>query len=344
MNSAAQLKPLEQSLSDADSAPKLSSPLTADVSILIVNWNGKEMLRSLLDSIEANRGDLRAQTIVVDNASADASAEMVAEEFPQVRLIRNDQNVGFARANNQAAKLAEAPILILLNNDTVVLDESLQTLVRYLREHPDAIAVGPRTLDSNGNPHSSGRNLPNLSALLHSVHLIKWTRGSRRSYRAYREGGRDAGREGPVPQLDAACFAIRRSAFEKCGGFDEGYEFGVEDVDLCARLAPLGTIYYLPTAQIRHLGRVSSRANRNLVSRGYFCGWARYLRIHHGRTSAWFYKLVTTLDIPLRLGVLGVRWLKHWERGRANERKRTTANIRSLLWFTCTSLPRFWWS
>ena len=344
LDAATKFVALGGSQSDANCRPDMSSALQPDVSILIVNWNGKEMLRGLLRSIEESRLDLQTQTIVVDNASSDGSADMVEQEFPAAQLVRNKRNAGFGRANNQAAKLAEAPVLILMNNDTVMLPGSLQTLVRFLREHPEVVAVGPQTLDGDGHPHCSGRNLPNLPAVLHSIHLIKWTRTSRKSYRIYRDTGRDPNREGPVPQLDAACLAIRRGAFEQCGGFDEGYEFGVEDVDLCARLAPMGTIYYLPGAQIQHYGRVSSRANRNLVNRGYICGWARYLRKHHGRMAAWFYKLAATLDLPLRLSVLSLRWLKHWERGRAAELQRTTANLRATVWFTCTSLPRFWWS
>jgi N-acetylglucosaminyl-diphospho-decaprenol L-rhamnosyltransferase len=315
-----------------------------DLAILIVNWNGGEMLRDLLLSIDKNRGDLRLQTIVVDNASRDGSTAMLETDFPQVRLIRNFENLGFGRANNQAAKEADAPILLMLNNDTVMLPGAMQKLMDFLGRHSEVVAVGPKMLDGNGRPQTSGRNLPSLPAVLHSLHVTKWMGMSRRAYKQYRKTEHDPGCEGPVPQVDAACLAIRRSVFEECGGFDEGYEFGVEDVDLCVRLAKLGTIYYLPEAEVQHYGRVSSRANRFLANRGYFCGWARYLRKHHGRGSAWFYKLATTLDMPVRMSILSVRWLSHWERGKRTELRRTSANLRSLAWFTLTSLPRLWWS
>jgi GT2 family glycosyltransferase len=328
---------------DGGSAIVASAP-PADLAVLIVNWNGGEMLRALLQSIEANRSDLQLQIIVVDNASSDGSVEMVQKEFPHIRLILNRENKGFAQANNQGAKEATAPILLMLNNDTVMLPGSMQRLVEFLRANPNVVAVGPKMLDGNGRPQTSGRNLPNLAAVLHSLHVTKWMGMSRRSYRQYRQTERDPGTEGPVPQVDAACLAIRRNVFEQCGGFDEGYEFGVEDVDLCARLAGLGAIYYLPEAQIQHYGRVSSRANRRLVNRGYFCGWARYLRLHHGRKAAWLYKAAATLDMPVRMSILSVRWLSHWERGRTMELRRTSANLSSLAWFALTSLPRLWWS
>jgi GT2 family glycosyltransferase len=329
----------------SDGGPFVSTPTAAsDLAILIVNWNGGDMLRDLLQSIESTHADLRIETIVVDNASADASPEMVASEFPQARLIRNARNLGFARANNQAAKASTAPILLMLNNDTVMRPGAMQKLVEFLRTHPDVVAVGPKMVNADGHPQTSGRNLPNLPAVLHSLHVTKWMGFSRRSYRHYRKTERDPDCEGAIPQLDAACLAIRRSAFDHCGGFDEAFEFGVEDVDLCVRLASLGIIYYLPNAEIQHLGRVSSRANRNIVNRGYFCGWARYLRKHHGRGSAWLYKIATTLDMPVRMSILSVRWLSHWERGKRAELQRTSTNLRSLAWFTLTSLPRLWWS
>jgi N-acetylglucosaminyl-diphospho-decaprenol L-rhamnosyltransferase len=320
------------------------SALVADLAILIVNWNGGDMLRDLLLSIDQTRCGLRVETIVVDNASHDGSPELIESEFPHVRLIRNHRNLGFARASNQAAKAAAAPILLMLNNDTVMRPGAMQKMLDFLATHPDVVAVGPKMVDGNGNPQTSGRNLPNLPAILHSVHVIKWIGATRRAYRDYRKNERDPDCEGAVPQLDAACLAIRRSAFEQCGGFDEGFEFGVEDVDLCIRLAAQGAIYYLPEAQILHFGRVSSRANRTLVHRGYYCGWARYLRKHHGRSCALFYKFAATLDMPVRISILTVRWLSHWERGKRAELRRTTANLRSLALFTLTSLPRLWWS
>ncbi len=200
------------------------------LSILIVNWNGKEILRNLLASIERARGDLLVQTIVVDNASADGSAELAAAEFPGVILHRNGQNLGFARGNNQAARSAAAPLLLLLNNDTIVRAGALQKLVQFMNENPDVVAAGPRLIGADGKPQRSGRNLPTVAALLNSIQFLKWTGLFRRAYRQYRSEGFDPEKEGTVAQLAAAALVIRRDGFERIGGFDEGFAFGVEDV------------------------------------------------------------------------------------------------------------------
>jgi N-acetylglucosaminyl-diphospho-decaprenol L-rhamnosyltransferase len=314
---------------------------TPQLSILIVNWNGRDMLRNLLASISATAGDLAIQTIVVDNASADQSPEMVASEFPDVTLDRNTENTGFARGNNQAARLATAPMLLLLNNDTVVRPGALQTLVQFMDDHPQAVAAGPKLIGADGKPQRSGRNLPTVPALLNSIQFLKWTGIFRPAYRRYRREGFDPETPGAIGQLAAAALIIRREDFEKCAGFDESFPFGVEDVDLCQRLQAFGTIQYVPQAEIEHLGRISSRANRGFVYRNYECGWARYLRKHHGRVAAVLYKTLVTLDLPFRLIALSIQYLIQTV---ANPEKstRTRDLLNATAGFFATGLPAFW--
>src|SRR6266550_1435740 len=121
-------------------------PAPPDVSVCIVNWNGRDMLRNLLASLRDAEPALRLQTIVVDNASTDDSLDRVPADFPAVALVRNDRNVGFARANNQAAERATGRYLFFLNNDTIVYPGAIGKLVRFLDEHPSYSAVGPRLI------------------------------------------------------------------------------------------------------------------------------------------------------------------------------------------------------
>jgi N-acetylglucosaminyl-diphospho-decaprenol L-rhamnosyltransferase len=315
---------------------------TPQLSILIVNWNGRDMLRKLLASIDASRGDLVVQTIVVDNSSADGSAEMVGEEFPNVVLRRNADNIGFARGNNQAARDAGAPLLLLLNNDTVLRAGAMQTLVRFMDEHPDVAAAGPKLVGGDGKPQRSGRNLPTVAALLNSIQFLKWTGIFRSAYRRYRREGFDPEKPGPIGQLAAAALIVRREAFERCGGFDESFGFGVEDVDLCRRLIESGSIHYVPEAQIEHLGRVSSRANRGFVYRNYECGWARYISKHHGRAAALLYKFLVTLDLPIRLIGLSIGYGIQRLAGRREKSGRTMDLLKAMAGFAATGLPAFW--
>ena len=164
----------------------------------------------------------------------------------------------------------------------------------------------------------------------------------KRAYRRYRRGDFDPDRPGPSQQLAAAALMVRADQNRACGGWDERFPFGVEDVDYCARLGALGSIYYLPQARIEHLGRISSRANRAFVYRGYECGYARYLGKRHGRGAALVYKILISLDMPVRVLALagqmtGNAMLGRWDRARRARQRLLAAGS-----FFLTGLPAFW--
>jgi len=319
----------------------MSEPV--DLSIIIVNWNGRKILRNCLQSIREHHDNLAIQTIVVDNASTDASADVVPADFPEMTLVRNDANRGFAAANNQGAAIATGRYLFFLNNDTVVPAGSLSRLAKYLDEHPEAVAVGPQLIGDDGVPQRSGRNLVTLRALLHqNVLPFRWTGLGRKSYRAYRHAF-DATRSGPVPQLAGAALLVRREAFFACGQWDEQFQFGVEDVDLCLRLAALGTIYYLADATITHLGRVSSHMNRGWVFRGYQCGFVKYLRKHHrNRWAPLIYKIGVTIDTPIRLLPLWPKAAISRLRGNREGADKSASRAAALWFFLTHGLVSFW--
>ncbi|HET6248116.1 MAG TPA: glycosyltransferase family 2 protein [Tepidisphaeraceae bacterium] len=315
----------------------------ADVSVCIVNWNGREVLRNCLLSLRAGNEPLRLQTIVVDNASADDSLSLVRDEFPEVLLIANSANRGFAAANNQAATAAAGRYLFFLNNDTVVQPASLVQLVEYLDSHPESVAAGPKLNGADGKPQRSGRNLPTLRAMLHWGALpVRWTKIFKRQYRAYRDAF-DPEKAGPVPQLAAAALMVRPAAFNEAGRWDEAFEFGMEDVDLCLRLAKFGTIYYLPDAHITHLGRVSSHLARGPVYRSYQCGTVRYFRKHHrSRLAPVIYKIAITIDTPIRLMILLVKTGLSRISGRREEAFRSSRRRAGVWFFVAHGFWRFW--
>jgi N-acetylglucosaminyl-diphospho-decaprenol L-rhamnosyltransferase len=364
------------------------------VSICIVNWNGRELLRRLLESIRAHGAGMTVQVIVVDNASADGSVEMVAGEYPEVELVRNSVNRGFAAGNNQAAERAVHPLLFFLNNDTALRAGALERLVeavggerqgdketrgqggqgdngggqgagaeilrlrdasrraqddsgggdvsRRCSEGSRVVAVGPRLIGSDGRPQQTVRRLPTLGALLHRIMWLRWTGLFKRSYCRYRMGDFDAGRSGEVGQLDAAALLVRREAFERAGRWDERFPFGVEDVDLCARLGPLGGIRYVAEAEVDHSGRVSSRANRPFVYRGYELGYARYVGKHFGGGAAVGYKLLVTLDMPLRVLLLAGQFAAHRIARGAAGAERARERLIAAGHFLFHGLPGLW--
>ena len=130
--------------------PAATAPIALDVSIIIVNWNTRDLLRDCLQSIYRHAGAETFEIIVTDNHSADGSADMVAAEFPGVRLIRNDDNLGFAAANNQGIAIARGRYVLLLNSDTVVLEGTIARSLAFADAHPRAAVVGCRTIFADG--------------------------------------------------------------------------------------------------------------------------------------------------------------------------------------------------
>jgi GT2 family glycosyltransferase len=315
----------------------------ADLSICIVNWNGRELLRACLESIELAQAGLRVETIVVDNASRDGSAEMVGECFPEVILVRNPTNAGFSRANNQAAALSSGRYLLFLNNDTLVGEGSLRALVQFMAEHPEVGLAGPRLIGRDGLPQRSYRYHPTLAALLHRLTLIRWTGLFRKSYEEYRRREFDPNTLRPVEALLGAAVCMPNEVFRQHGGWDEGFPFGLEDFDLSARVARSHQVIYLAGADIVHLGKMSSRKNAGFAYTGVECGYARYLRKHALSAEAVFgYKALVLLNLPFAVVVETIRAV--WRRVRRGPAPKNDPHteLGALLWFATRGQPTFW--
>jgi GT2 family glycosyltransferase len=316
---------------------------TLDISICTVNWNRRELLRNLLNSLRQACAGLAAEVIVVDNGSADGSAEMVEAEFPDVILLRNGQNLGFSKANNLAAARARGRFLLFLNNDTIARPGALERMVQLLVTRPDIVAVGPRLVDREGRPRDRYMRLPTLPALLDRMQLLHWTRLFRKPYRAYRRGRFDAALSQTVEQVPGSALMVRHEQFLTIGGWDEGFDFGCEDFDLSARLKRVGLLYYLAGAEIVHLGGQSSRANMSFVYSNYECGCARFLGKHsYWRLSAWTYKLFVTMDMPMRILMLAARYALSRLSRKHERADRAWLHLTAASQFFIFSLSRFW--
>jgi len=323
----------------------MTTPLnTPDLSIVILNWNGRDMLLDLLRSIADHSDGVIVQTIVSDNASTDGSPDMVASEFPGVTLIRNGRNLGFARGNNVGAAAATGRYVLFLNNDMIVRPGALARLVATIDAHSEISAVGPKLIGGDGKPQRNARALLTFPALLQRISFLKATGLFSRAYKRYRNGSFDATAAGVVGQLDGAALLVRRDQLQQLGGWDEGFEFGGEDIDLCKRLTAFGPIYFEPAAEIEHLGRISSRANRPFTYRTYECGYARYVRKHHGLLRAMLFKLLVTIDMPLRVARALIQTAYHRLRGQTEKADRSRDVLKAAGSFMITGLPRFWMS
>lgn len=226
-------------------------PMEIAVSIVIVNWNAKELLLDCVKSIRETTGDIACEVIVVDNASSDGSMDAVRERFPDVVLLASKANLGFAAGNNLGLSKARGEFVLLLNPDTVVKGTAIQDSVDFLREHPEAGAVGCRLLGSDGLVQESHwAAFPSLPWLLKcALYLNKLAR--RQSHET----------EAPVQvaHLLGAYIMARRSLMKKLNGFDESYFLYLEETDLCYRIREAGfSIYYLPGTGVIHYGQQSS--------------------------------------------------------------------------------------
>jgi GT2 family glycosyltransferase len=323
--------------------PRYGAQEPIDVSVCIANWNCRDLLQACLKSLYDQPQGVRMETIVADNGSSDGAPEMVAREFPEVLLHRNPINVGFARANNQAAQRARGRYLFFLNNDTVVPAGALRRLVDYAEAHPEVGMVGPRLRDAHGKPQVSYRQLPTASTLLHRTSLLRWTGLLRRAYRRYRRQDFDAETTRPVEVLMGAAMLVPRSIFFACGGWDEDFTFGGEDLDLSARVGRRYPIMYHPGVEITHFGRVSTRQHIGYASSNMAIGFLRYLRKSgYSRPVLALYKLIITLDAPVQLLGKGLQYLWRRLRGRHAKAEKSLVALRGAAYFLVRGLVPFW--
>lgn len=323
--------------------PPDSPVLAPVVSVCIANWNCRELLRKCLTSLFTQDQGVPFEVVVVDNASTDGAADMVADEFPQVVLVRNAGNDGFSRASNQAAELARGEYLFFLNNDTEVAAFTLLEFAAYADAHPDVGMLGPRLRGADGHDQISYRRRPTLGALLHRVSLLRWTGLFRKAYYRYRRDTFDPDGVRPVEVLMGAAVFLPRAAFQAAGRWDESYRFGVEDLDLSAQVGRRAGLMYVSHVQVLHHGRVSSRANIGFAAPNVAVGYVRYFRKAGVSSSALLsYKVLVTLDTPVQLTgkLLQAGW--RLASGRKGKAGKSLLAAKGLWHFLRRELVRFW--
>jgi GT2 family glycosyltransferase len=279
------------------------------LSIIIVSWNTRQDLLRCLGSIMANPPAGAFEVLVFDNASTDGSAEAVAAEYPQVRLMVSRENLGFARGNNRAASSAQGRFWLLLNPDTVVCPGAVDTLVGYLASQPHVAAVGPRLINADGSLQPSIERLPTLYRefwrLLHLDRLYpvsKYPRPALASRRPQR-----------VEVVNGACLLLRREAVEGTGMFDEDYFIYSEEIDLCDRLKNDGwEIHWVPEAVVSHLGGQSTRQVADRMFIELYRNKVKFFRKRRGQVSAWLYKLVLLQAALARCGFAMLMMFLPW--------------------------------
>jgi len=282
--------------------------MATDLSIIIVSWNARQHLLNCLRSV-ADAWPYRQEIIVVDNASTDGSPEALEKQFPNIVLIKNQENMGFARANNIGIQRSSGRYLCLVNSDVIVLENCLNTLVEFMDENPSVGLAGPRILNPDRTLQPSCRHFPSLwNNLCQAVGLNHvFPKSAFFSEDFMRYWAHDEVRK--VDVLSGCFWIARREAVEQVGFLDEEFFFYGEDVDWCKRfhLAGWGVVFY-SEAEAIHFGGASS-GNAPLK---YFLELQnanlRYWRKHYGCLGGWGYTAISLLRHTLRLILAGIRY------------------------------------
>jgi len=301
------------------------------LSVCIVNWNTRELLASCLSSLELYLTDIEHEITVVDNGSRDGSPSMLRERFPGVRLIANTENVGFARATNQALRESKGRYLLLLNSDTRLIDVSLQDMFSFMDEHRDVGATGACLLNSDGTTQVYPTALPSLwQHVLQTIGLDRWSLGNHRTSRDLSTGPRE------VERLKGACLMVRREIISEVGLLDKDLFLYSEENDWCLRIREAGwKVFYLPEVRVVHHGRASVNQVAEEMFLQLHKSKVAFYRKHHGAVKTFTLKCILFVGNWVRLTIAGVRYIiGGWHQATQGARVRKC-------WRLFVELPRY---
>lgn len=276
---------------------------------ILCNYNTRDALARVLESLLATQGDLAAEIIVVDNASRDGSADMVRQRFPAVNVIESGANRWFSGGNNLGLRAAQGEYALILNPDTILPPGALAMLVAYLDEHPAVGAVTPRMTFADGTLQRTCSRFPAYGDALLSYTFLgvlfpRW-RERRRRAMWYEGWERDSTRA--IEVAPGSCLMARRAILAQIGYFDERLKLFFTDDDLCRRIVGTGAaIHFVAEATIVHDEHASLSQVPRLTQHVYWADLLTYTRKHHGRAAAW---LLAALLLPTRATMAAGRGL-----------------------------------
>jgi len=290
-----------------------------ELSICIVTLNAQQYLRNCLESIKKHAGSLNYEIIVVDNASTDNTLEMLKEEYPEITIIINKQNLGFTKPNNQAINTSKSEkYILLLNPDTIVYESSLQNLLDFAEKHPRAGIIGPKVLNADGTfqkhcKRGEGRPWETFAYFLGLSQIFPKVK----FFSGYLQTHLDENLTHEVPAVSGCCMLIRRAMLDAIGGLDEDLFAYQEDTEYCVRARKAGwKVYYTPAAHITHFGgKGGSRAQPYKAiykwHYSYYIYYNKHLAKDYFFLFNWFYYLVMFLKFCFTMLINLFRQEKH---------------------------------
>ena len=317
-----------------------------DLSIIIVNWNTRELLAQCLSSLFQSSDGMQLEVIVVDNNSKDDSVEYVAQHFRQVQIIQNNTNRGFAAANNQGLAIAKGRNILFLNSDTTVHKGALKAMAELLDNASDAGLCSCRLLNNDGSTQPNVHHFPSFRAMLQRYTALKYLGLFKSARDFYRMRNFSYDKATVVDQVTGAVLMAKREVLEHVGTMDEKLYFYFEETDLCYRIKQAGfKIHFTPNGEITHLGRASSRLlGFHKVQAMFFRSLFHYFRKHKGKGKTFLFACVFKPGVCLYMlceTILGVcSALVFWclRRDGRKIRRRLERSRQSFLFLTKHSL------
>lgn len=283
------------------------------LSVIVVNYNVQHFLEQCLHSVRKAVSGIETEVFVVDNNSIDGSVEMVREKFPEVILIANKENTGFAKANNQAIRIAKGEYVLLLNPDTVVEENTFRKVVDFMDSHADAGGLGVQMIDGKGNflPESK-RGLPTPAVAFYKIFGLSKLFPRSKTFGRYHLGFLDRNETHSVDVLSGAFMLMRKTALDKVGLLDEDYFMYGEDIDLSYRIILGGykNYYYHDTRIIHYKGESTKKSSVNYVF-VFYRAMVIFAKKHFSQSSAGLFSFLINIAIWLRAGAaVAARFIK----------------------------------
>lgn len=295
-----------------------------DLSIIIVSYNSRADLEGCLAAIAGTAGALAHEVLVVDNASTDGTVGFVRDRFPGVRVLANEVNAGFTRANNQGIRASHGRYVLLLNPDTEAGSRALVRMVEVLDQGPSVGIVACRLLNTDGSTQYSWRRQASLLAWVAGRVLGLETLVQRFHLRRMQAAVRHADPGGviDVEEVMGACLMVRRAVVDRIGALDERIFMSLEDSEFCRRASRAGwRVVYVPDVTVVHHGGRSARLNLNTALTEYYRSEMYFVRLYYG----WFTAILHRVLLVVECTVKGIVTLARIALGRSQERGRLRA-------------------
>lgn len=278
-----------------------------DVSIIIVSYNTKNLLKKCLSSIFKFTKGVIYEVIVVDNASKDSTTKMVEDEFHQVELIKNNENVGFGRANNQGSREARGKYLFFFNSDAYLADNVLPKLIKFMDKNKEVGVLGPRILNPDGSIQQSAGFFPDLPQVFFWMSFLDDLPFGDRLRPYHVDHDRFYERERKVDWVTGAAIMIRREVFQKVGGFDKKIFLYGEEVELCLRMKNAGfDILFSPVGKVIHLGRGSFEKSNVGAIVGEYKGLLYFYSKYKSTWQKFLLSLLLKMGAIVRILIFGM--------------------------------------